>query len=166
MEKNIFKVHIRAPIQKVWEELTNTTRVRPFFFNSRCDTPGLAPGAALRMRSGNGKYTAVVGEVLEFDPPHRYSHTFKFTSLDDPPCKVTYVLREVDDGVEFTLINEEVPAGTKTEKYMTQGAQFIVDNLKAILETGKPTFGGRFALFMMKLMGPLTPKASLSSNWP
>jgi len=166
MGKNVFKVHIRAPIDKVWAELTNTTRVRPFFFNSRCDTPGLAPGAPLRMRSGNGKYTAVVGDVLEFDPPHRYSHTFKFTSLDDPPCKVTYVLRETQDGVEFTLINEDVPAGTKTEKYMTQGGQFIVDNLKAILETGKPTFGGRFALFMMKLMEPLTPKTSLSANWP
>jgi hypothetical protein len=79
---------------------------------------------------------------------------------------VPYLLKEVDGGTEFTLINEDVPAGTKTEKYMTQGGRFIVDNLKAIVETGKPTPGGRFALFMMKLAQPFTPAAARSENWP
>jgi uncharacterized protein YndB with AHSA1/START domain len=118
------------------------------------------------MRSKDGKYTSVVGEVLEFEPPYRYSHTFKFTNLDDPPCVVRYILKEIDGGTEFTLINENVPAGTKTEKYMTQGGTFITENLKAIVETGKPTTGGRFALFMMGLFAPFTPKKCRSENWP
>ncbi len=164
--KNMFRVTIDAPIDRVWAELTRTDRVLPFFFNCRCDTTGLEKGAPIRMRTANGKYTNVVGEVLEFDPPHRYSHTFRFTSLDDPWCKVTYVLKEVDGGTEFTLINEDVPAGTKTEKYMTQGGDFITANLKSLVETGKPTMGGRFALFMMGLMAPFAPKSSRSENWP
>jgi hypothetical protein len=76
------------------------------------------------------------------------------------------VLKEVDGGTEFTLINENVPAGTKTEKYMTQGGTFITENLKAIVETGKPTAGGRFALLMMGLFAPFTPKICKSENWP
>ena len=165
-ERDVFRVVIRAPIHKVWAELTRTDSVLPFFFNSECKTPGLKVGAPIRMTSANGKYAAVVGDVVEFDPPYRYAHTFKFTSLDDALCTVRYRLKEVDGGTEFTLINDGVPAGTKTEKYMTSGARFIADNLKAFVETGKPTAGGRFALFMMALTAPLTPKQARAENWP
>ena len=165
-ERNYFRVVIRAPIHKVWAELTRTDSTLPFFFNSTCRTPGLEAGAPIRMVSKDGKYTSVVGDVVEFDPPYRYAHTFRFTNLDDPPCTVRYILKEVAEGTEFTLINENVPAGTKTEKYMTSGGNFITKNLKALVETGKPTGSGRFALFMMGLFAAFTPKASLSENWP
>lgn len=165
-DKSFFRVVIRAPIHKVWAELTRTDAVLPFFFNAVCKTTTLGVKAPVRMRSKDGKYTSVVGEVLEFDPPYRYAHTFQFTNFDDPPCVVRYILKEVDGGTEFTLINENVPAGTKTEKYMTQGGTFITENLKSIVETGKPTAGGRFALFMMGLFAPFTPKRCRSENWP
>jgi uncharacterized protein YndB with AHSA1/START domain len=165
-EKAFYRVTIGAPIHKVWAELTRTDSVLPFFFNGVCRTLGLAVGAPMRMQSADGKNTSVVGDVLEFDPPHRYAHTFKFTNLDDPPCVVRYVLEEVDGGTQFTLITENVPAGTKTEKYMISGGDFITKNLKAVLETGKPTPGGRFALFMMGLFAPFTPKQSRTENWP
>ncbi|MDH4047510.1 MAG: SRPBCC domain-containing protein [Gammaproteobacteria bacterium] len=165
-DKSYYRVVIRAPIHKVWAELTRTDAVLPFFFNSVCHTTRLGVDAPVRMRSKDGKYTAVVGKVLEFEPPHRYSHTFRFTSFEDPPCIIRYVLKEVDGDTEFTLINENVPAGTQTEKYMTQGGPFIVENLKSVVETGKPTIGGRFALFMMGLTAPFTPKRCRSENWP
>lgn len=165
-EKQYFRVTIRAPIHKVWAEITRRDSVLPFFFNSVCKTPGLQVGAPVRMQSKGGKYTSVVGDVIEFDPPHRYAHTFKFTNMDDPTCIVRYVLKEVDGGTEFTLINENMPKGTKTEKYMTSGGKFITENLKAIVETGKPTAGGRFALFMIGLFAPFTPKQCLSEHWP
>lgn len=166
VDKQYFRVTINAPIHKVWAELTRCDTVLPFFFNSACKTTGLAEGAPIRMQSKDGKYTSVVGTVLEFDPPYRYAHTFKFTNFDDPPCVVRYRLKEVDGGTEFTLINENVPAGTKTAKYMTQGGDFITANLKSIVETGKPTASGRFALFMMGLFSVFTPKVCRSENWP
>lgn len=166
VNRDYFRVFIRAPIHKVWAELTRTDSVLPFFFNGTCKTPGLAVGAPIRMVSSDEKYTSVVGDVVEFEPPYRYAHTFKFTNLDDPPCIVRYELKEADGGTEFTLINENVPRGTKSEKYMTSGGHFITKNLKALVETGKPTGGGRLALFMMSLFAPFTPKACLSENWP
>ncbi len=164
--KSVYRVVIRAPIDKVWAELTRTDAVLPFFFNAVCHTTELGRGAPVRMRSKDGKYTSVVGEVLEFEPPHRYSHSFRFTQFDDPECVVHYRLKEVDGGTEFTLINENVPAGTKTEKYMTQGGTFITENLKAIVETGRPTAGGRFALTMMGLFAVFTPARCKSEHWP
>ena len=166
LERSYFRVTIRAPIHKVWAEITRTESVLPFFFNSVCKTPGLEVGAPIRMVSKNGKYAAVVGDIIEFDPPHRYAHTFKFTNLDDPPCIVRYNLREVEGGTEFTLINEAVPAGSKSEKYMTSGGKFIANNLKSFVETGKATAGGRFALFMMGLTTPFTPDKCRIEHWP
>ena len=161
-----FRIVIRAPIHKVWAELTRTESVLPFFFNGTCKTPGLEVGAPIRMVTKDGRYTSVAGEVIEFEPPFRYAHTFKFTNLDDPPCIVRYILKEVEGGTEFTLINENVPAGSKSEKYMTSGGDFITKNLKALVETGKPTAGGRFALFMMGLFAPFTPQRCRSEHWP
>jgi len=167
--RSVSKVFIRGTVEKIWREITKTDEVQGCMFNMRMHIAGgggLKVGAKIRMRSPDGKYTGVVGEVLEFDPPRRYAHTFKFTNFDDPPCKVIYELHEVSGGVEFTLTCEDVPAGTKTAKQMVPGAGMITKTLKAIVETGRPTFGTRMLYVLFKLMAPLTPKKCLSSNWP
>ena len=162
----IYRVTINAPIEQVWSELVNTTLPRPFFFNAKCDTPGLQKNAPMRMISKDEKFAVVVGEVLEFDPPHRYAHTFKFTNLEDAPCTVTYDLKPVDGGTEFTLTTTNVPVGTKTEKSMAQGGEFITRNLKSYIENGKPTFGGSLILTMISLMAPFSPASTKIENWP
>ena len=164
--KQVFRTVIRAPIDVVWRALTKEGEALPFFFGSVLHTTRLAPGAPIRMRTPDGKYTAVVGDVLEVDPPRRYAHTMRFTSLDDPPRKVSYELREVQGGVELTLTTEDVPPGTKSEGYMKQGGKFIVDTLKAVVETGKPPLKSRMILLLGKLMAPFTPKRCRSENWP
>ncbi len=165
-QRGVYKVVIKAPIETVWSELVNTTSPRPFFWNSSWDASDMAAGNAYRMLSSDRKVVAVVGEILEMDPPHRMVTTFRLTQLDDPASKVTYTLKEVDDGTEFTLITENVLAGSKSEKSMADGSQFIVRNFKAYVETGKATFGARMMLAMFKLMAPLTPKSMSADKWP
>ena len=165
-ERGVYKVVIKAPIETVWSELVNATSPRPFFWNSSWDARDVAAGNAYRMLSSDRKVVAVVGEILEMDPPHRMVTTFRLTQLDDPASKVTYTLKEVDDGTEFTLITENVLAGSKSEKSMADGSQFIVRNFKAYLETGNATFGARRMLAMFKLMAPLTPKSMSADKWP
>lgn len=164
--KQVYRITIRAPIQDVWDTLTKDGEPLPFFFGSVLQTTGLKPGAQVRMRTPNNKYTGVVGEVLEFEPPHRYVMTFKFTDLDDPPCKVTHELREVEGGVEYLLISEQIPVGTKTEKYMAGGGKFITETLKSVVETGKPPLKSRMILLMIRLTRWMTPKRCRSENWP
>jgi hypothetical protein len=124
----------------------------------------IKPGAQLRMRTPNGKYTGVVGEIIECNPPWRFSHTFRFTNLNDPPCRVTYELKEVDVGVEFTLISDDVPCGTKTEGQMAQGGGFITSVLKSVVETGRPSLGYRLLLLLIRIMP--SPAACKSEHWP
>lgn len=165
-ERAVFKVLIRGTIQDVWREITKTDTVQGCMFNMMLVTPGLAPGAPMQMRSKSGKLVGVVGEVLEFQPPTRYAHTFKFTNYEDPPCKVYYDLKEVAGGVEFTMTLEDVPSGTKTAKSMLSGGKMIVDTLKAIVETGKPPFGVRLLYTMFALTEPFAPKSIKVENWP
>ncbi|MBL8764759.1 MAG: SRPBCC domain-containing protein [Phycisphaerae bacterium] len=157
---------IRGAIHDVWREITRTDAPIACFFNSRMHLgPGmLAPGSKLAMRTPDGRNTGVVGEILEVVPPTRFSHTFKFTALDDPPCVVTYELREVPGGTEFTLIISECPAGTKTAKQMTQGATLIVNTLRSVIETGRPSFGTRLLFVLFKVMP--APRKCRSERWP
>lgn len=142
----------------MWSELVKSDTELPFFFGAVCACESREPGAPFAMRSKNGKHTSAVGEVLDFSPPHRYAHTFKFTAYDDPPCTIIYELKETDAGVEFSLITENVPTGSKTEKSMGRGGPFIINNLKAMIETGRPTTSGGLILMMIRLFEGLTPK--------
>ena len=165
-ERFVNKIVINASIEEVWQEITKTDEVQGAMFNMQLHTDGLAPGGKVRMRSKNGKWTGVVGEVLEYDPPRRYAHTFKFTQYDDPPCTVIYDLKEVEGGIEFTLTSENVPVGTKSAKEMRRGGDMIVKTLKAIIETGKPPLGIRILFVLFKVLEPFTPARSRSEHWP
>jgi len=165
-DREIYKVLISAPIETVWSELIKTTSPRPFFWDSSWDANDIAPGNAYRLVSNGGKTVAVVGEILEMDPPHRLVHSFRLTSLGDPASTVTYTLKETDDGTEFCLVTENIPAGSKSEKSMASGANFIVKNFKAYLETGKVTIGARMMLAMYRIMAPMTPKSMSADKWP
>lgn len=164
--KQFYRIVIEAPVERVWEALTKQGEVLPFFFGSVLHTTTLAPGAPIRMRSPDSKFTGVVGKVLALEPPRLYSHTFKFTNYDDPECIVTYELKPIEGGTEFTLITENVPAGTKTAKNMASGSKFIITALKTWVEKGKPTGMARFIMFMNSIMGPFNPKITRSENWP
>lgn len=161
-----FRVFIRGTIDAVWHEITRTDAPIPAFFNTRMHTTTLAPGATIAMRSPDGKYTGVVGKVIEFNPPSRFAHTFRFTNLDDPECTMIYDLEETSGGVNFTLTIADLPVGTKSAKQMLQGGTLICNTLRSVIETGRPSAGTRMLFLLFKLMAPLTPKKCLSENWP
>lgn len=164
--KQIYRVQIDAPIEDVWSELIKEKAPRPFFWDGSWDTADFAAGQPYRITANNGKAVAVIGRILEMDPPNRLVHSFRLTSLPDEASKVTYTLTEKDGGTEFCLITENVLAGSKSEKSMDQGAKYIVENFKAYMETGKVTFGARLMLAMYGLMAPLMPKSMSAENWP
>ncbi len=110
----VFRIVVNADIQRVWRELTKTDEAQGAVFNAWLHTSGLIPGGRLQMRTGSGKHVLVVGEVVEFDPPHRFVHTHRFTQYDDPVCRVAYELKEVPGGVEVTLRVFDLPLGTAT----------------------------------------------------
>jgi len=165
-DRAIYKVTIHAPIETVWSQLIDTSSPRPFFWNSSWKAHAMAPGNAYQMVSNNGKTVAVVGHILEMDPPRRLVTSFRLTSLEDPSSRIIYTLEEKDGATEFCLITENIAAGSKSEKSMADGARFIVKNFKAYVETGKVTFQARMLLAMFLLMAPMTPKSMSADKWP
>jgi uncharacterized protein YndB with AHSA1/START domain len=162
----VYKVTIKAPIETVWSELVNRTAPRPFFWNATWDAAAMAAGEPYRMLSKDKRTVPVIGRILSIDPPRRLETTFQLTALPDPPSKVIYTLTETTDGVEFSLITEEIVAGSKSEKSMADGSRFIVAEFKNCLETGKPSFGGGLMLSFYDLMGAMAPKSMRADNWP
>jgi len=165
-QDSVYRVVIKAPVRAVWSEITCTDVPIACFFNSRMHLGpgGLTPGTKLAMRTPDAKHTGVVGEILEIIPLKRFSHTFKFASMDEPPCVVTYDLREVPEGTEFILTISKAITGSKTLKQMAQGSTLICKTLKSVLETGKPTLGVRL-LYRLFAIIP-APKSTRSEHWP
>lgn len=164
---NVNRTFINAPIETVWSTLVATDKALPFFFGSICETTdGLKPGARYRMVHPNRKVAMVVGEVISFDPPHLYAHTFQMTDIDEPPCKVTYELTEKDGGTEFCLTIENALEGGKLIKEMASSQGFIGGNLKSLCETGKPAFTGRMVGLLGPIFGMLAKKGQHVDNWP
>lgn len=166
-DKAIFRVHIRGTMEAVFRELTKTDEIQVAMFNCVMHRTGDSAGSAVQMRTPDNKYTAVVGEVLDYDPPRRFSHTMRFTQYDDPDCTVVYDLEPADGGVDFTLTIKRMPLGTKTAKSMLQGGPMICRVLKSVVETGKAPLDYRVLGVVFKLIGMFaTPKKCRVERWP
>ena len=164
--REVWQVQIDAPIETVWNTIVATDAVMPHLFGAVCEAPeGLGTGRTFRMVSRDGRMVTVVAEVLDFSPPHRFSHTIHFTqNKGEVPGRTTYELRERDGGTELTLIAEAV-AGSKTAK-MGKSGPFIVANIKRIAETGRPTLLGRVITALSPVMARLMPARARVEHWP
>jgi uncharacterized protein YndB with AHSA1/START domain len=162
----IYRIVINGSQQAIFEELTRTDRPLGAIFNSRMHTTGLVPGGHMQMRTVSGAHTIVDGEVLEYSPPHRFAHTHRFTQHEDPVCKVTYELKPVPGGVEVTLTVDDLPMGTKTADSMQKGGMFILENLKAIVENGRPRLATRLMYGAFGAMEFVLPARTRSEKWP
>lgn len=166
--KAVFRIVIQGSQEAIFHELTKTDAAQGAVFNAMLTlpSPGLTPGKPLQMRTIDGRHTVVVGEVLEYDPPHRFAHTHRFAQHDDPVCRVIYELIPVAGGIEVTLTVEDIPLGTRTANEMQRGGMFILNNLKSIVETGRPPFGTRLMYLAFGWLGFMLPKKTRSEHWP
>ena len=165
MQTKVFKIRIRGSVEDVWREITKTNEVQGVMFNMKLES-SLQVGERAHYLSPDGKYTGIVGEVLEFDAPRRYAHSFKFTNYEEPGCHVLHEVEDVGDGeVEYRMTCTEMVPDTKTTKQMTQGGDMIVKNMKTLVETGKLPFGTRVLYGIFALTAPLSPKKTLTENW-
>jgi uncharacterized protein YndB with AHSA1/START domain len=120
----------------------------------------------MQMRTGTGRHVLVQGEVVAFEPPHRFVHTHRFTQHDDPVCQVSYELKPVGAGVEVTLRVIGLPANTPTARSMGNGGTAILKNLKAIAESGRPPLGTRLMYWLFDHLEFVLPTRTRSEHWP
>ena len=166
-EDAVFRILIKADIQRVWRELTKQGEAQGALFNAWLHSSGaLNAGTPMQMRTGTGKHVIVEGAVEVFEPPHRFVHTHRFTQYDDPVCRVSYELRSVGDSVEVTLRVLGMASGTPTAKSMAGGGQRILATLKTICEAGRPSPGTRLMYWLFDRMEFVLPARTKSEHWP
>lgn len=146
----VFTIDIEAGIDRVWDEITTTSRMQPAMFNGHLDTR-LEPGATLMYTKGHGKYCVIDGEVLEVDPPRLFAHTFAFSKgVDEPHQRVTWRLEDISPTLtRVTVTHENLDTAPKTLKSVSSVWPQILGRIKLVVETGKVSLKDRvmFAVF-------------------
>lgn len=165
MDDKVYSVDIKAPISKVWEEITRAgSRCRPMY-----DTVmdgSFKAGSPYRYRSQSGKHVFTKGTVLEVDPPRRMVQTFQFTNIaNEKPSLVTWTLEEIPGGTRLTVLHSKFD-GEQTVKAVSGGWPTILSLFKSVCETGTIPFGMRIRAAMMGAMSFMIPKSMSAEKHP
>jgi len=167
MPDRVFAIDIKAPIDRVWSEITTPGRLCRPMFDCILDARGIAPGERIRFKSADGKFIFIVGEVREVEPPSggraRFVHTFRFTHLPDDYSLVTWELSATAEGTRIKLVHTFAAENT-TFNMVNKGWPTILGNFKSMLETGNLSIGQRLRYAMMHAMSFMTPKAMRVEN--
>lgn len=158
-EDHVLSIEIRVPIQRVWDEITKTGRIQRPVYNTVLETE-LVPGARLRYYSPNKKRVFVVGEVVEVDPPRRFSHTYVFAMDPEEETLVTWELEEIPGGCRVTLTHSGWTGEHKRYEKVAAGWREILELLKAELETGDIPFKTKLLYGVMGLFMFMLPKST------
>jgi len=156
----VFSIDIRAPRQRVWEEITRLGSVSDILFHTILESE-LTPGAKLRYWSPDKKNIWIVGTVMEVTPPSRFVHTYRFTDItDESETVVTWELTEAPDGTRVTLTHSGFTDQAKTHKKVSGGWVTILDLLKVVAEGGRLGFKWKAMYWMMDSFGWMMPKST------
>ena len=136
LPEHVTSIHIAVPRTRVWDEITKTGQIQKALYNTVLETD-LVPGTRLRYYSPDKKRVFVVGEVVEVDPPKRFTHTYLFTMWKGGgPTLVTWELEDEEGGCRVTVTHSGWTPEHKEAAKFAAGWQEILGLLKEDLETG------------------------------
>jgi len=133
-------IHIAAPIQKVWDALTDSDLSPDYFFGNRFEFG--ARGGAFRVMQPDGQVNSQ-GKVLVRDEPRVLRVTWDVVIYEDmraeTPGEVEFRLDDLGGVVRLTVSEFNRPPGAERfTDSAREGWSLILSGLKSILETGKP----------------------------
>lgn len=161
---HVVSIHIDVPVERVWEEITRTGRVQRALYNTVLETE-LKPGARLRYYSPDRKRVFIVGEVVEVEPPHRFSHTYWFTMWKGGgPTLVTWQLTPESGGCRVTVTHSGWTSAHEAAEKTGAGWKEILSLLKQSLETGTIPLRTRVLYAVMGAMSFMLPSSTKAEN--
>ena len=162
-ERQIHHVDIEAPISDVWSEITKLRHIQKPMFNTILESD-FKPGSHLLYRSKDGKRVFIIGEILEFVPPRRFVHTFRFTALPETPTLVEWTLEEHSAVTRVTIVHSRFTDQKKTADSVRGSWVAILGNVKSVVETGDVPRGTRIKHGLMQAFMFMAPKSTLREN--
>jgi uncharacterized protein YndB with AHSA1/START domain len=155
------RVWIRATPQAIWDAITKRDWSDRYGYGGFPEYPeGLKAGAPYRVLAGTGMQAqgvsgpVVEGELVEVDPPRRFSQTWRLimdeATAAEPFTRVSYDIEPQDGGVTRLTVTHELEGAPRTAA-MVSGAHeeagagggwaWVLSDLKTLLETGAPLAG-------------------------
>jgi uncharacterized protein YndB with AHSA1/START domain/DNA-binding transcriptional ArsR family regulator len=137
---HVFVVYIRSTPERVWEAITTSDFTLRYYYSSTVESDWAAGSPYMYKIQGQ---PAIVGSVIESDPPRRLVSTFDARwdeeVAPDEPSRITWELEPAGDGVtKLTVVHDGFAARTATYESIGGGMMFILSGLKTLLETGEP----------------------------
>lgn len=156
-ETQVFRVEIKATPEAIWKAITDPAWNEKYGYGGRSEYE-LRPGGAYRalasaaMKAHGGPDVVVDGEVLESDPPRKLVQTWR--PLWDPEMvaegfkRLTWEIVPGAGGVTTLTVTHELDRAPKTAAQVSGripeaggGWNFVLNDLKSLLETGKALAG-------------------------
>lgn len=138
----VYQLYIRASAEEVWDAITDPKVIARFHFGAQNDPSDFAVGSRIKSWSPDRSRLWTHNQVLAFDPPRRFAHTWR--SLYDPDLaaepesRVTWDVEPVPGGyARLTLTHDRLDGSPRTAAHV-RGWSYILSNLKTLLETGEP----------------------------
>ena len=163
--EHVASIHIDVPVERVWDEITRTGRVQRALYNTVLETD-LEPGSRLRYYSPDRKRVFIVGEVVEVEPPRRFSHTYLFTMWKSGgPTLVTWELEPEGDGCRVTVTHSGWTEAHQDVEKQAAGWREILGLLKSDLETGTIPLKTRLLYRVMGWTSFALPASTKAERW-
>jgi len=141
--KQVYVTYIKSTREKVWNAITRGDLTQQYYFNTKI-TSEFKPGSKIEYlgvdKDGN-PWIPVSGEIIEFVPMEKFSHTFNMYGSDEPATKAEYSIEEADGLIKLTLVHSGFTSESKLFNDVSGGWPLIFSGLKTLLETGSPMFG-------------------------
>jgi uncharacterized protein YndB with AHSA1/START domain len=141
-------VHVDAPVEDVWEALTEPELMHEYLFGATVSTDWSVGSPITFEGEWDGRKYEDKGEVLAFLPEDElaYTHWSPLSGTEDAPENyqvVDIAVDEIDDGTEVTL-TQMTMTGEVTEDDLARRAQYE-ENWTTVLEGLKETVLARAA---------------------
>jgi uncharacterized protein YndB with AHSA1/START domain/DNA-binding transcriptional ArsR family regulator len=137
---HVYSIFIRTTPERLWKALTESEFTLQYYYASSVESDW-KPGSPYTYLIGD--QVAIVGTVLESDPPRRLVQSFDARwdedVAPDQPTRISWEIGATGPGVcKLTVIHDGFASRTATYEQVAGGMTYILSGLKTLLETGRP----------------------------
>ncbi len=135
----VYKTHISASAQAVWNAITNPEFTRQYWFGNANISPRWETGGTWQhqgMESGTVYHTGIIEECI---PNQRLVITWSNPDDEADISRVTFIIDAVGEGVELTVLHGDFIDGSEMATHVSGGWPSVIGNMKEFLETGQVT---------------------------
>lgn len=132
-----YQTTVHAPVEKVWQALTNPELVKQYFFGSDQQTDWAIGSPIVWTGEYEGISYTDRGVVQEYIPNEKlsYSYLSSWSQLEDKPenyLLVSYAVKTVPAGTELTIVQSNYDE--EKAAHSAANWKIVIDGLKKLVE--------------------------------